>query len=151
MSVDKIAMVAATLVTTTLGANQYEGSSNELSIADAAAAAGIPETAVNPAKAARIDLRVVVAELQNTVTWQGMLIDALLMTVAELAPRVDASLPVVLPPNFVRVKAVNIAGVPEKTIYRWARQGLIDAVKLNGKLAIDRLSLERHVASLVRK
>jgi ParB-like chromosome segregation protein Spo0J len=53
MSVDAIAMVAATLATRPVGANQFgEGRSNEPpSIAEAAKAAGIPETAVKSAKA----------------------------------------------------------------------------------------------------
>jgi ParB-like chromosome segregation protein Spo0J len=52
MTQDQIALVAATLATRPLGANQYEGGSNELpSIAEAAAAVGVPETAVKSAKA----------------------------------------------------------------------------------------------------
>jgi hypothetical protein len=51
MTQDQIALVAATLATRPLGANQYEGGSNELpSIAEAAAAVGVPETAVKSAK-----------------------------------------------------------------------------------------------------
>jgi hypothetical protein len=53
MSVDAIAMVAAALATRPVGANQFgEGSSNEPpSIAEAAKAVGVPETAVKSAKA----------------------------------------------------------------------------------------------------
>ena len=51
MTQDQIALVAATLATRPLGTNQYEGGSNELpSIAEAAAAVGVPETAVKSAK-----------------------------------------------------------------------------------------------------
>jgi hypothetical protein len=51
MTQDQIALVAATLATRPLGANQYEGGSNELpSIAEAAAAVGVPETAVKSAR-----------------------------------------------------------------------------------------------------
>ena len=51
MTVDQIAMVAATMATKPRGANRFVDRSNELSTADAAAAAGIPETAVKSAKA----------------------------------------------------------------------------------------------------
>jgi hypothetical protein len=48
MSQDQVAMVAATLTMKPLGANQHEGGSNELpSIAQAAKAAGVTETAIN--------------------------------------------------------------------------------------------------------
>jgi len=50
MSVDDIAMVAAMLVTTEQGMNQYEVSSNELTIAAAATASGVSETAIKSAR-----------------------------------------------------------------------------------------------------
>jgi hypothetical protein len=52
MSQSQIAIVAATLTMKPLGANQYEGGSNELpSIARAAETAGVTETAIKSAKA----------------------------------------------------------------------------------------------------
>ena len=51
MSTDEVAMVVAAMVTTRQGDNQNTVGSNELTVAKAAEAAGIPETAVKSAKA----------------------------------------------------------------------------------------------------
>jgi hypothetical protein len=55
MTTDQIAMAVAKVTMRPLGANQHEGGSGELpSIAQAAAAAGIPETAIKSAKVVRL-------------------------------------------------------------------------------------------------
>ncbi len=70
------------------------------------------------------------------------------MRLAALEARLPAR-PIMLPPSWIAVKEADV-GVPAKTVYRWAKAGLIDSIKLDGRRAIDRVSLERHVA-LVRK
>ena len=55
LTTDQIAMAVAKVTMRPLGANQHEGGSGELpSIAQAAAAAGIPETAIKSAKVVRL-------------------------------------------------------------------------------------------------
>jgi hypothetical protein len=101
------------------------------------------------------DLRIVVAELQNTVTWQGMLIDALLMNVTEIAGRVDESLPIPIPNNMITIKeAARAAHYSVPRMYRLHQLGLINSSKPTTKgqrILVDRDTLGACIAAHLAK
>ena len=99
-------------------------------------------TEPTPLRRQRIPVTDELAELRNRVEWQGMIIDVLLANVIELAGRVDASLPIVLPDHWITVKeAAAMTGYSKESLYRFARHGVIDSTKLNG-VAIDSRTLK---------
>jgi hypothetical protein len=84
-----------------------------------------------------------IAELQNRVEWQGMIIDVLLANVIELAGRVDASLPIVLSDDWINVKeAAARTGYSKESMYRFVRLGFVDTARVKGGVAIDSRTLK---------
>jgi hypothetical protein len=66
----------------------------------------------------------------------------ILPTVLELAARVDANLPIVLPDHWISVKmAAALTGYSKESLYRFCRKGIVDSGNVNG-VAIDSRTLK---------
>lgn len=107
---------------------------------------------IEPPGESAAELKRRVAELENQVVWFGMLFDLLLPTVIQLAERVDATTPIIMPPHWRSIKEAAIAAHYSKpAMYRFHHGGVIDSQELGGKIAVDVSTLAARIAEHLAK